>query len=73
MTLKKKSTENIVEKGENASDQHFLLFTQCLLSCPKEISISQSLLSSANTFNLQILLDKSKILSFGEELKLHIA
>ena len=25
-TLYKKSIENIVEKGENAGDQHFLLF-----------------------------------------------
>ena len=30
-------------KGENARNQHFLLFPQCLLFCPKQISILQSL------------------------------
>ena len=29
MVLRKRPLENIVEKGENAGDQHFLLFTQC--------------------------------------------
>ena len=31
-TLKKKSFENIVRKGENAGGQHFLLFPQSFLS-----------------------------------------
>ena len=31
-TLKKKPFENIVDKGENAGDQHFLLFQQCFLN-----------------------------------------
>ena len=39
MTLKKKSFENIVGKGENAGNQHFLLFPQCFLPIPKRISI----------------------------------
>ena len=30
-TLKKKSFENIVGKGENAGNQHFLPFPQCFL------------------------------------------
>ena len=30
-TLRKKPFENIVEKGENAGNQHFLLFPQCFL------------------------------------------
>ena len=30
MTLKKKALENIVGKGENAGNQHFLLFIQFL-------------------------------------------
>ena len=31
-TLRNKALENIVEKGENAGNQHFLLFTQCFLT-----------------------------------------
>ena len=39
MTLKKKPLENIVRKGKNAGNQHFLLFAQCFLSIPKTISV----------------------------------
>ena len=42
MTLKQRAFENIVGKGENAGNQHFLLFTQCLLPFPKQILIFQS-------------------------------
>ena len=31
----KTPSENIVGKGENAGNQHFLLFPQCFLSFPK--------------------------------------
>ena len=31
MTLKKKALENAAGKGENADNQHFLLFPQCFL------------------------------------------
>ena len=34
MTLKKKAFKNIVGKGENASNQHFLLFQQGILLIP---------------------------------------
>ena len=34
----KKPFENIVGKGENAGNQHFLLFPQCSLPIPKRIS-----------------------------------
>ena len=46
--------ENIVGKGEDAGYQHFLLFPQCFLPFPKQISVFQShlFLSSANAFNL---------------------
>ena len=37
--LGKKPFENIVGKGENAGHQHFLLFSQCFLPFPKQISI----------------------------------
>ena len=39
MTLRKTLFENIVGKGENADNQHFLLFSQCFLPCWKQISI----------------------------------
>ena len=41
-TLKKKPLENSVGKGENAGNQHFLLFPQCFLLFPKQISIFDS-------------------------------
>ena len=55
--------ENIVGKGENAGNQHFLLFPQCFLPCPtSDFNVRITLiLLSANLFNL----DWSKILSFG--------
>ena len=31
MNLRKRALENIVGKGENAANQHFLLFPQCFL------------------------------------------
>ena len=40
----KESLENIVGKGENAGNQHFLLFPQCFLLVTKQISNPQSLL-----------------------------
>ena len=67
MTKWKKPFENIVGKGENAGNQHFLLFQQSFLSFPKQISIFwvTFILPSANALNL----DQSKILSSGKELK----
>ena len=41
-TLRKKPFENIVGKGENAGNQHFLFFPQCFLHFSKQISIFQS-------------------------------
>ena len=34
-----KALENTVGKGENAGNQHFLLFPQCFLSIPRENSV----------------------------------
>ena len=58
--------KNIEGKEENADNQHFLLFPQCFLPFPNQISIflSHFFLSSANAFNL----DQYKILLFGIEL-----
>ena len=39
MTLEKKPFENIVGKGENAVDQHILLFPQCFYPIRKNITI----------------------------------
>ena len=63
MTLYKNPFENIVGKGENAGNQHFLLFPQCFLPFPKEFSVTFILLS-ANALNL----DQFEILSFCKEL-----
>ena len=38
MTLKKTAFEKILGKGENAGNQHFLLFPQCFLPFPRQIS-----------------------------------
>ena len=38
-TPRKKPFENIVEKGENADNQHFLLFPQCFLPYHKQKSL----------------------------------
>ena len=40
--LENEAFENIVRKGENAGNQHFLLFPQCFLNFSKQISIFQS-------------------------------
>ena len=37
MILRKEPFENIVKKGENGGNQHFLLFPQCFLSFSKQI------------------------------------
>ena len=37
MTQRKKAFENIVRKGENAGNQHFLLFPQCFLPYHRQI------------------------------------
>ena len=40
--MRKKAFENIVGKEENAGNQHSLLFPQCFLLCPTQISIFES-------------------------------
>ena len=66
---KKKALENIVRKGENAGNQHFLLFPQFFLLCRREkSSFRQHVichLHIAYAFNLVL----SRILSFGKGLK----
>ena len=51
-TLRKKSFENIVGKGENAGNQHFLLFPQCFLPCQntKNIFFTNILFVNGNCF-----------------------
>ena len=44
MPLKKMAFENIMGKGENAGNQHFLLFPQCFLLFPTQSSSFESLL-----------------------------
>ena len=67
MPLKMKPFKNIVGKGKNAGNQHFVLFPQYSLSFSEQISFFFSvafILSSANAFHL----DQSKNLLFGKEL-----
>ena len=68
MTLKEKPYENNVGKGENAGDQHFLLFLAMFSNLSeKEIIILATItcnLSSANSLNLV----NSKYLSSDKEL-----
>ena len=61
LTICEKLFKNIVEKGENASHQHFLLFPQCFFPILKTILIFQYILSSANVYNLV----KAKNVPFG--------
>ena len=58
-----KPFENIVGKGENAGNQHFLIFPQYFLPVLQRISVRKLhlFLSSADAFNLGL----SKILSFN--------
>ena len=42
MTLRKKAPESIVGKGDNAGNQHFLLFPQCFLLFTKQSSVFES-------------------------------
>ena len=66
-TLRKKPFENIVGKGENAGNQHFLFFPQCFLPFPKQISIFDTH-SNCRLQILSIWTGLTKILSFGKEL-----
>ena len=61
-----KPFEKIERKGENAGNQHYLLFPQCFIPIPKRISVFELrlLVVSANASNL----DQSKNVPFGREL-----
>ena len=60
--------ENIAGKGENAGNQHFLLFPQCFLHVHRHSSSFQLMhtfnISSSKTFNSH----KSEILLYSKEL-----
>ena len=57
-----KNLMKTLEKGENAGNQHFLLFQQCFQTVPKKICFQVTfLLSLAIAFNL----DQSKYLLSG--------
>ena len=65
-----KPSENIVGKGENAGNQHFLLFLTMFSTFRRAKSIFSAtyISSSANAFNLEL----SKILSFGKNLNIRL-
>ena len=65
MALEKKPSENIVGKGENAGNHHFLLFQQCFLFPKTNFNFSVTfILWFARAFSLNL----SKIPSFGTDL-----
>ena len=51
MTQERKALENTVGKGENAGNQHFLLFPQSFLFYHGEKQLLKQGMSSANAFN----------------------
>ena len=59
----KEAFENIMGKGENANNQHFLLFLSIFYPSKNKFKFSVTFIfSSASTFNL----DQSKNLLFGK-------
>ena len=54
--FQEKSFENIMEKGENAGNQHFLLFPQCFLPFWKPMPYSEPAfyLSSVSAFDFDV-------------------
>ena len=66
-TLRKEAFENILGKGENAGNQHFLLFPEMFSTIPKTNFnfLSCIILSSASCLNLNWA--KFFFLSFGKE------
>ena len=72
MNLGKKPFEHIEGKGENAGNQHFLIFPQCFqpsITDKNHLLKSTFMLSSANALNF----DQSKILSFEVNAMLDIS
>ena len=62
-SLRKKPFENIVGEGENAGNQHFLLFPKGFLSCKRQISLSEQALTQYHTMPHS---DKLKMHSCGK-------
>ena len=65
MTLEEMAFENIVGKGENAGNQHFLLFPKCFLTVQTQKSVPTLNFLSANALNLV----QFRKLLFGKRLK----
>ena len=66
MALWKKPFENILGKGENAGNQHFLLFPKCFLLYKRQISpFEKELTGHLQTHGIWTSLT---LLSFGKEL-----
>ena len=65
MTLDKKTFENIVGKGENAGNQHFLFLPQCFFMSQNKLKFfSHVYFVVCKCFQF----DQCKNLSFGKEL-----
>ena len=70
MALEKKTSENIVGKGENAGNQHFLLYQQCFLPVPEIFQFFSHIYVVICKINA-LYLEQSKNLLFGKELNYH--
>ena len=70
MTLKKKPSENFVEKGENAGNQHVPLFPQCFLSFPQK-NFTFTVKSGLSSERMLSVWNSLKFLFFGKELTLN--
>ena len=55
MAVHKKAFENIVGKGENAGNQHFLLLSQCFLPYQRPISSFKQHANASSLVNAEIL------------------
>ena len=72
MTLRKEAFENILGEGENASNQHFLLYPKYFLPFPQKISNFESHLFCRLQCNAFEFVYQSRILLFGKELTLYL-
>ena len=70
--MKQRPSENIMGKGENPVNQHFLCIPQCLLPSLKQILFLQSCLRAYILAAIAFDLDQSKILMLGKLLTFYM-
>ena len=76
LTTPLRTLENIVGKGENAGNQHFLLFSQCFLPSQRQISILEPhffVVCKCFDFYGDIFLPRDKTNFPGNNIEIHVA